>query len=167
VNQALSEPIRTRIAMLAFGEPGGLSPVVDVLLRNGFDAGQFCLLGQPSALGALRRPHPRDAATDETVEALISSTPVYLKLSQDSDCEMRCGGAACRLFDRSQTDLVLASWLRPDLTATIRADIETGCLILLVDSQSAQQHALGARLLLRHGQNNLLTLEFTAPSRSD
>jgi len=76
---------------------------------------------------------------------------------------MRCGDFVESLFTHSEPGIVEASWMRPDLARSLVSDVGSGCLVLLVTSITADQHALGARLLLRHGDRNLQTLEFSAP----
>ncbi|MDZ4843622.1 MAG: hypothetical protein SH859_15960 [Hyphomicrobium aestuarii] len=167
---------RYRVAIQAFGEWDTLSDVVGSLVERGFEGGQFCIFGrvaQPAAVemaaGNGRADRTSDAgletklATVPTSLATLSSQPpVHLHVAGHEPVEMRCGRAAIQLFAHADGDTYEAGWMRPDLTQSLASDVDDGFVVLLLMSQTADQQALGARLLLRHGTRELRTHEFSA-----
>lgn len=154
---------RHRIAILAFDEVRTLWRAVNDLLLNGFGTGQFCLFGHPAGLAALAPPHNTDGRLRDELNRLIGSPPARVMLPSADVLEMRCGPHAGRLFVLVDHQTHEAGWIRPDLARRVAADVVNGCIVLLIASLSADQHALGARLLLSHGTRDLQTHEFSGP----
>lgn len=154
-------PIRHRISLLAFDEAEVLCQAAQDLILNGFTASQFCMFGVTSdLLGIAELPNNGDglgrALADLWIEPLCR-----LKLAGSDLVAMRCGQRAASLFEVIEPQVLNCEWMRPDLSRLIASSVAQGQTILLVASNSAKQHALGARLLLRHGSHDLQTHEFS------
>jgi len=153
--------IRHRIALLPFDEADDLSTAAQDLVMNGFSASQFCVLGQHDKLLVI------DGAPGESVAAPGMLADLWLDPAHEIKFKglghigIRCGDAAAVLFGDAGRQYEQPDWMKPELVGTIARSIERGRLILLVAAHSATQHALGARLLLRHGNHDLQTHEFS------
>lgn len=152
---------RCRIAILAFEEASLLQRAARELLLHGFNSSQFCLFGHSYVLATVQSLALTDDSRTRELDGLLKAPPIRVKLANAAIFEMRCGTFAGSLFTLIDTGLVEATWMRADLALGVAHDISNGCLVLLVTSETADQHALGARLLLRHGNRDLLTHEFT------
>ncbi|MEQ1696519.1 MAG: hypothetical protein ABL901_11825 [Hyphomicrobiaceae bacterium] len=153
--------IRHRISLLAFDEPEVLVQAAHDLILNGFTASQFCMFGQPSdILDAVNVQKGRDGL-ERALADLWAEPQRRIKLAGTEPVAMRCGQRAAGLFETVDPHIKTPEWIRPDLSRSITTSIEQGRTILLVASGTAKQHALGARLLLRHGKHDLQTHEFS------
>lgn len=158
-----SEPTRVRISLLAFDEAAPLWRAAQDLLTNGFKVGQFCLIGLPSLLAILELPSTLSDDLRHALTGLIAEPSKLVLSSTDMIVETRCGRHAACLFVSAGDHHSGAMWIRPELSRSLANDTAMGRVVLLVASHSADQHALGARLLLRHGSHDLKTLEFSMP----
>ena len=158
------EPTRVRISLLAFDEAAPLWRAAQDLLINGFKAGQFCLIGLPSELAILQLPTNISDDLRYALTGLIAKPSTLILSSTSTIVETRCGRHAASLFV-SAGDYSQAMWIRPELSRSLANDTAMGRVVLLVTSHSADQHALGARLLLRHSSHDLKTHEFSMPHR--
>jgi len=154
---------RYRLSILAFEQASSFWRAAHELLLHGFNTTQFCLFGLPFVIEEQKAPPAKPLALAAELNGLLATPPTRVRLTSTDIFEMRCGELAERLFTHSEPGIVEASWMRPDLARTLVSDVASGCLVLLVTSITADQHALGARLLLRHGDRNLQTNEFSMP----
>lgn len=154
--------IRHRIALLPFDDAEVLSAAAQDLVMNGFMANQFCVLGPADKLLAIDSGRRSDAATPGILADLWLNPVGEFKLNGDRPVAMLCGHRAAALFGPTGRRAIEPDWIRPDLSRAIARSVEQGRLVLLVTAHSATQHALGARLLLRHGKHDLQTHEFSA-----
>lgn len=152
--------IRYRISLLAFDEAEVLVRAAHDLILNGFTASQFCMLGSSDRLEAAHVQKGGDGL-GRALADLWSKPPSHLKLPGTQAVAMRCGDRAASLFETLEPDVKVPEWIRPELSRSISSSVGQGRTILLVASGSAKQHALGARLLLRHGKYDLQTHEFS------
>ena len=157
------EPTRIRTSILAFDEAAPLWRATHDLLINGFKAGQFCLMGLPSTLATLEAPSTLSDDLRYALTGLIAETSTLVLPSTGTIVETRCGRHAASLFVSAGDHHSEAMWIRPELSRSLANDTATGRVVLLVMSHSADQQALGARLLLRHGSHDLKTYEFSMP----
>lgn len=153
--------IRHRISLLPFDEADVLSAAAQDLVMNGFTASQFVVLGQPDKLLAIDGVLGDGAAMPGVLADLWLDPAGEIKLNGIGHIGIRCGSRAAALFGPAGRRQVQPDWMRPDLVSTITRSIQQGRLVLLVAAHSATQHALGARLLLRHGKHDLQTHEFS------
>jgi hypothetical protein len=131
------------------------------LISHGFETRQFCLFGQPVVPSAAPAPNMYDHSASGLL-ALAASPPAFLKFQNDGLLEMRCGRDASELFARLSNSLFEATWMHPEFSSALAGDVADGLVVLLVASRSADEHARGSRLLLRHGTRDLRTHEFSA-----
>lgn len=169
--------IRRRISLLAFDEVEVLVQAAQDLILNGFNASQFCvfgpMIGMTGIFDIAAVPSSGDPSSGHGLGRVLADLwaepPCHLKLAGFNPVAMRCGRRAASLFEAIEPavkpstapQLVTPEWVRPDLSRSIGTAVAHGGVILLVASSSAQQHALGARLLLRHGKHDLQTHEFS------
>jgi hypothetical protein len=152
---------RYRISILAFDEATRLSRAAHELLLSGYTANQFCLFGCPFLFESSNATPPATQALSVDLDGLLEGPTRRVRLAATDVLEMRCGTLADSLFTPIESGIVEAKWMRPDLAHSLATDVASGCIVLLVTSTTADQHALGARLLLRHGTRNLHTHEFS------
>ena len=162
------EPTRCRIAMLTFDEPPRLWRAADDLFLNGIGACQLCLFGLPQVLAdsdpaQLQTPLALSEDFRQTFRCVIWRPSVIVRISEATTIEMKCGTRASDLFTPVAESVFEARWLKPDMRHSLANDVATGAVVLLVASNTAEQQALGARLLLRHGNRDLQTHEFSQP----
>lgn len=153
--------IRYRISLLAFDEPDVLVQAAHDLILNGFTASQFCILGQSADILDAVEAHKSGDGISRVLADLWAEPPGHLKLANTDLVAMRCGKRAASLFETVEPHVKTPGWIRPALSHSINSAVSLGRTILLVASSSAKQHALGARLLLRHGKHDLQTHEFS------
>jgi len=153
---------RYRISILAFEEAGRFRLAAQELLLHGFNSAQFCLFGHSYVLSTIEHITYADEGPSSALEGLLTAPSCSIRLAGPETFEMRCGTFAGSLFSSIEKGLAEATWMREDLAQGIASDVADGRLVLLVTSVTADQHALGAKLLLRHGNRDLLTHEFTA-----
>jgi len=153
---------RYRISVLAFDEAGKLKLAAQELLLHGFNSAQFCLFGHSHLFVTLESISLSEGGGAREFDVFLKSPAVSLRLASTNMFEMRYGTFAGRLFSRIHDGSFEAPWMRIDVARGVESDAANGCLVLLVTSATANQHALGAKLLLRHGDRDLLTHEFTA-----
>jgi hypothetical protein len=153
--------IRYRISLLAFDEPEVLVQAAHDLILNGFTASQFCMLGRSTDILDAVRAHKGGDGISRGLADLWAEPQIHLKLAGNDPVAMRCGKRAASLFETVSPHVKTPEWIRPDLSHSISSSVSQGRTILLVASSSAKQHALGARLLLRHGKHDLQTHEFS------
>ena len=161
--------IRRRISLLAFDEVEVLVRAAQDLILNGFTASQFCVFGPLTGIFDIAAAPNSGDGLGRVLADLWAEPPCHLKLAGFDPVAMRCGRRAASLFEAvvpavkplTAPQLVTPEWIRPDLSRSIGTAVAHGGVILLVASSSAQQHALGARLLLRHGKHDLQTHEFS------
>lgn len=149
--------------MLAFDEPPRLWRATTDLHLNGIRACQLCLFGLPHVLAELDPQTASDEDFKHVVSDIISQPPATVRISGNNAVEMRCGRRASILFTPVADRVFEARWLKPDLSHNLANDVFSGAVVLLVSSNTAEQQALGARLLLRHGKRDLQTHEFSTP----
>ena len=152
---------RYRISILAFEEATRLWRAAHVLLATGFSTAQFCLLGRSRIFESSDASPAATPGLSVELDSLLAAPPTRVRLAATDILEMRCGTVAGSLFTPIEQGIVEARWMRPDLAHGLATDVASGCIVLLVTSTTADQHALGARLLLRHGTRNLQTHEFS------
>jgi hypothetical protein len=131
------------------------------LLDVGFSAAQFGLLGSARLFNSCETPWEPPLRIKVELDGLLATDPTRVRLTSADVLEMRCGQLVDSLFTAAEAEIVEAGWMRPDLARSLARDVASGCFILLVASSTAGQHAQGARLLLRHGNRNLQTHEFS------
>lgn len=152
---------RYRISILAFDEATRLWRAAHELLLSGFSATQFCLFGLPLLFESSDAAPAATLGLSADLDGLLEGSPRRVRLAATDVLDMRCGTLADSLFTPIESGIVEAKWIRPDLAHSLATDVAGGCIVLLVTSITADQHALGARLLLRHGTRNLQTHEFS------
>ena len=157
------EPTRVRISLLAFDDAAPLWRAAHDLLINGFKAGQFCLIGLPSELAKLELPSTLSDDLRYALTVLIAEPSTLDLPSTGATVETRCGRHAASLFVSAGDHHSQAMWISSELGRSLANDTALGRVVLLVTSHSADQHAFGARLLLRHGNHDLKTHEFSMP----
>lgn len=152
--------IRYRLALLAFDDRARLSRAVADLLRNGLVAQQLAYVGRPATLELLGAS-----------EGCMSSRATLVQSPEHAMRPARLdehGGVAARIGS-NLLDLVVPAdaaaasfgWMQESLRPQLAPQARDGAIILLVGAASAGQHALIARLLLRHGEHDLQMHEFT------
>jgi hypothetical protein len=157
--------IRHRISLLAFDEAKVLNGAAHDLMLNGFSPNEFCLLGAcDDRLECVRQSRGVDGLA-HVLAGLWAGPPYSLRLDGSAPIAMRCGGRAASLFEATDPvtgpQVVTPHWVRPGLSHSLALSLADDCIILLVASSTAKQHALGAKLLLRHGKHDLQTHEFS------
>ena len=157
------EPTRCRVSMLAFDEPPRLWRAASDLFLNGIGACQLCLFGLPHVLIGSEPPGLPELSDEfrHTFGRVIWRPRAKVRICDGATIEMRCGARASRLFTPVAESVFEARWLRAELSSSLATNVATGAVVLLVASETADQQALGARLLLRHGKRDLQTHEFS------
>lgn len=157
--------VRHRISLLAFDDAGVLVKAAQDLILNGFTASQFCMFGPSSDLLDIANLPKGGDGLGYALADLWTEPLCRLQLAGSQSVVMRCGSRAASLFEAVdlavEPRILTPEWIRPDLSRSIGSSLAQGQTIFLVASSSAKQHALGARLLLRHGKHDLQTHEFS------
>jgi hypothetical protein len=157
---------RFRVSILPFEDANRLWLAASELIYAGFSAAQFGLLGSQQSFETCPSRLVLPTRLQLELDGLLAVPPIRVRLASGDVFEMRCGRSADGLFTALENDCVEAGWMRPDLARRLAIDVASGCFVLVVASTTAIQHALGARLLLRHGQRNLQTHEFSVAHSS-
>ncbi len=155
--------VRCRVALLAFDQPTLLWRAAGDLFLNGFRPSQLCLFGTPPVIAELETPPLGNDDFRRAFADVISQPSARVRLLGAHTVEMKCGQRACDLFKPIGERIYEADWLRPELSVSLASNVVSGAAVLMLTSDSAEQQALGARLLLRHGTYDLQTHEFSTP----
>lgn len=160
---------RYRLSILAFDEPVGLGLALNDLFEHGITTMQIGLIGLPKTLDRLFKPVETRNAPDTSppeIAALESSAKHLMRLDGDDRLAARYGSEIEVLLQRPSRRISGFDWMREELAGGLAEQAERGAIVLLVSAKTAEQHALSAKLLLRHGPHNLQTQEFWWPSSS-
>jgi hypothetical protein len=152
---------RCRIALLAFDQPPLLWRAASDLFANGFRPSQLCLFGSPHMMAELEPPVLGNDDFRQAFGDVISQPSARVRLLGAHTVEMKCGTGAWRLFKPVGDRTYEAEWLRPEFSISLASNVASGAAVLMLTSESAEQQARGARLLLRHGTYDLQTHEFS------
>jgi len=146
-------PDMYRIALSPF-EPQsqGVHSVVGDLAPQGFLAHQLCLIGTPGVIGPLATSYPELrhlAANLEAVQVPRARVPIVAS-----------AGPITEVLFKHQ------SWLSSPTAAPLHRHLERGDVALAINALDHDQFVKAGRLLLRHGNGNLLTEIFHWPPRA-
>ena len=162
---------RFRLSILAFDEPVELGLALNDLFEHGITARQIGLIGLPETLDRLFEPMelpgelgkgPENSSPE--IAALESSVKHLMRLDGDDRLAARYGSEIEVLLQQPSRRIGGFDWMQEELAGRLAEQAERGAIVLLVSARTADQHALSARLLLRHGPHNLQTQEFWWPS---
>jgi hypothetical protein len=152
-----------RISILVFDTPSRLWGAMADLLDNGLSSDQFCLVGRPSTLEALKAPNELARSVGDKFSGQGSAQDTPIHMDGEGGLVARRGSPTLALFSRSAFASSCFDWMQEELSKKLVVHAEGGAIILMVSAFTAQQHALTGRILLRHGRHDLQTHEFTRP----
>lgn len=158
---------RYRLSILAFDEPVGLGLALNDLYDHGIATSQIGLIGLPETVDRLFEavsPDERPVNSSPEIAALESSAKHVMRLDGDDRLAARYGTEIEVLLERPSRRISGFDWMQEGLAARLAEQAQRGAIVLLVSAKSADQHALSAKLLLRHGPHNLQTQEFWWPN---
>ncbi len=135
----------------------GVHSVVGHLTPKGFLAKQLCFVGTPSANAPLASSiDPSNAIYPELSHLVTSLEGVYAP--RTSIPIVASVGLITDVLFKKQ------SWLSSPAAAPLNEHLENGDVILAVNALDHDQFVHATRLLLRHGNGNVLTHIFHWPS---
>jgi len=153
-------PEMYRVALSPFRPNSrGVHSVIGDLTPKGFLAKQFCLAGAPSAIAPLASALDPNSATYPEFSHLVTNLEGVHAPGANVPLVASAGPISDALFKKH-------SWLSSAAAASLSKHFENGDVVLAVNGFDHDQFVHAARLLLRHGDGNVLTHIFRWPASS-
>jgi hypothetical protein len=157
---------KCRFALTVFDDTERLRSAINDFIAAGWSDNQLCLAGIRSAL---------DAMSTSLVDGDLSHTGLTSLLTRVEERRMSADGppifaSSGPILDeiaRPPSSKLYGFHFPSHLPAPLARRIEAGAVALIVNSTSANQQDLSARILLRHAIHDILTHEFTPAPSSD
>jgi hypothetical protein len=138
----------------------GIYSVVGDLAPKGFLPHQFCLLGTPQAIANVASSINPSSPIHSQVSYLVSN----LQGVHAPDATVPLVASAGSISDVLLKD---KSWLSSSAVKPLHWHLKNGDVVLAVNGLDHDQYVDASRLLLRHGDGNVLTFIFRWPSHAN
>ena len=137
----------------------GIHSVVGNLTPKGFLPQQFCLVGTPQAIAYVASSINPSSPTYPQLSHLVSNLQGVHAPNATTPLVASSGPISDVLLNQK-------SWLSSSSAKPLYAHLSKGDVVLAVNGLDHVQFVDASRLLLRHGDGNVLTLSFHWPSSS-
>lgn len=151
---------RYRLSTLVFDDADRLWRALAALLDRGVEASQLCLAGAAATLNALRVPADIPLGPRRALDDLLHLPDVPLRLDGNGDLVARGGAEMTELLRPTGSSIASFEWMQEERSHELAREAEHDGVILLVSARSADELAMSAGILLRHGRHSLQTHVF-------
>lgn len=158
---AMEQPsnLTMRLSIAVLDDTARLWRLLAVLTEHGVSPSQCTLWGGAGVLDDLKVPDTLAEPIRSDLAALLADADGGVVLGSGVELAVRSGASFDRLLRVSEGQEL--HWMHGELRRKLADQAARGGVVLLVNSNSSDQHTLAARLLLSHGSHDLHTHEFT------